>query len=131
MKIKEAQSFCNSWLKSWTGNDANALIKFYADGAFYRDPANTEGLKGHVQILHYFKKLLESNPNWKWEQVEIFPTDKGFLAKWKATIPVGSEVIVENGVDIVEIENGRISRNEVYFDRAKWLEALRKTRISR
>jgi hypothetical protein len=130
MRIKEAVSFCESWLKSWTGNDPNVLIKFYADNAFYRDPANTVGLKGLTQILPYFKKLLASNPNWKWEQIEIFPTDKGFVAKWKATIPVGSEVIVENGMDIVEIENGRITRNEVYFDRSKWLEALHKTRTS-
>jgi ketosteroid isomerase-like protein len=29
-------------------------------------------------------------------------------------------------MDIVEIERGRITRNEVYFDRSNILEALRK-----
>jgi hypothetical protein len=128
MKIDEATNFCDNWLRSWRGNDPNCLIEFYSENAFYRDPANTAGLKGRTQILPYFTKLLASNPNWKWERVEVFPIDNGFVAKWKATIPVGSEVIVENGLDIVEIQKGKITRNEVYFDRAKWLEALRITR---
>jgi hypothetical protein len=131
MEKKDANDFCKKWLPSWTGNNPTALIKFYSENAFYRDPANTEGLKGVSQILPYFRKLLAANPNWKWEPVEILPTDKGFVAKWKATIPVGTEVIIENGVDIVEMENSKVTRNEVYFDRAKWLEVLRKTKVSR
>jgi ketosteroid isomerase-like protein len=53
-------------------------------------------------------------------------TDLGFVAKWKATIPIRTELITEYGMDIVEIEQGRITRNEVYFDRSSILEALRK-----
>ena len=52
----------------------------------------------------------------------------GRNVKWKATIPIGTELITEYGMDIVEIERGRISRNEVYFDRSIILEALRKRR---
>jgi ketosteroid isomerase-like protein len=128
MRINEAIRFCSDWLSSWSGNNPDGLIRFYSENAFYRDPANTEGLRGHIQILPYFKKLLASNANWKWEHVEVFPTGNGFVVKWKATIPVGRDVIVENGLDIVEIQRGKITRNEVYFDRTKWLEALRKTR---
>lgn len=131
MKMKEALDFCNKWLPNWSGNNPDALVKFYSENAFYRDPANTQGLRGHSQILPYFKKLLAANPNWKWEEIEIFPTDKGFVAKWKATIPVGSEVLTENGMDIVEIEGGKVARNEVYFDRSKWLEVLRKSRTAK
>jgi len=36
-------------------------------------------------------------------------------------IPVGLEVIIEHDIDIVEIENGNIIRNEVYFERLKFL----------
>jgi hypothetical protein len=128
VKAKEALDFCNKWLPNWTGNNPNALVEFYSENAFYRDPANTDGLTGHSQILPYFKKLLAANPNWRWEPLEIFPTDKGFVAKWKATIPVGSEVIIESGIDIVEMERGKVTRNEVYFDRSKWLEILRKSK---
>ena len=126
MKREQISNFCNKWLPAWEGNRPEDLIEFYSNDALYIDPANKEGLKGRDRIFPYFKKLLAANPNWKWEPVEVFPTDTGFVAKWKAMIPIGAELITEYGMDIVEIEQGRITRNEVHFDRSNILEALRK-----
>jgi hypothetical protein len=131
MKREEILDFCGRWLRAWEGNSPEDLIGFYSDDALYVDPANKLGLKGRDQILPYFKKLLAANPNWKWELVELFPTDLGSVAKWKATIPVGTEVVTEYGMDIVEIQRGRIRRNEVYFDRSSILKALRKLKPPR
>ena len=131
MKREEILDFCDKWLPAWEGNRPGYLIGFYSNDALYIDPANKEGLKGQDQIFPYFKKLLAANPNWKWKPIEVFPTDIGFVAKWKATIPIGAESITEYGMDIVEIERGRIARNEVYFDRSNILEELRKERSSR
>jgi hypothetical protein len=116
--------FCSRWLPAWTGNDPEGLLRFYAEQAFYRDPANPNGLKGHAQMRPYFTKLLAANPNWTWEAVEVFPTRRGFIMKWRATIPVGRQTITEYGMDIVELENGRVTRNEVFFDRTQWLTAM-------
>ncbi|MFW9799197.1 MAG: nuclear transport factor 2 family protein [Candidatus Thorarchaeota archaeon] len=127
MYEKDALEFCKEWLSAWTGNQPEKLIEFYTKDAFYKDPANPNGLKGHDEILPYFRKLLERNPEWKWEVVEVYPTKNGFTFKWRAEIPVGSKVIEEEGVDIVEILFRKISRNEVYFDRTKWLEAIRES----
>ena len=131
MKRVEIEGFCDRWLAAWGGNRPEELIQFYSDDASYSDPANRNGLKGRDQILPYFKKLLATNPGWKWEAVEVFPTDHGFVAKWKATIPIGPETITELGMDIVEIESGRITRNEVYFDRSNMIEALRRMEAAR
>jgi hypothetical protein len=131
MKKKEAQEFCRKWLPAWTGNQPETLIEFYSDNAVYVDPANKDGLRGRDQILQYFKKLLATNPDWRWEALEIYPTDLGFIGKWKATMPVGSETIVENGMDIVEIKTSRITRNEVYFDRSRLIEAKRKLKTTK
>jgi hypothetical protein len=125
MKREDILDFCGRWLPAWEGNRPEDLIGFYSDDALYVDPANKLGLKGRGQILPYFKKLLAANPNWKWELVELFPTDLGFVPRWKAAMPVGTEVVTEYGMDIVEIERGRIRRNEVYFDRSSLLNALR------
>ncbi len=73
--------------------------------------------------MPYFKRLLAENPKWVWEAVEIFPTKQGFTLKWKATIPVGDTTVVEYGVDIVEVADGKITRNEVYFDRTALMKA--------
>jgi len=124
MEMKAAQELCGRWLPAWTGNQPDSLIDFYAVDAFYRDPARPGGLRGHAEILPYFKRLLAQNPRWTWEPMELFPTEKGFTAKWKATIPVGGKVVTEYGMDIVEVSGGKIVRNEVYFDRASLLSAL-------
>ena len=120
--------FCERWLPAWTGNRPEVLLGFYAEDAFYLDPARPQGLRGHAEIRPYFEKLLAANPDWVWEVVEVFPTKGGFTAKWRATIPVGSEEIVEYGLDIVEWDGEKVTRNEVYFDRTKLLAALAKQR---
>jgi hypothetical protein len=128
--MDEAQIFelCKRWLPAWTGNNPEKLLEFYAEDAFYRDPARPQGLTGHSEIRSYFEKLLAANPDWVWEAVEAFPTERGFTLKWRATIPVGSETIVEYGLDIIEIGSGKVTRNEVYFDRTRLLAALAKLR---
>ena len=131
MKKDEMLGFCRRWLGAWEGNKPDDLIQFYSDDALYIDPANKDGLKGRDQIFPYFKKLLAANPTWKWDAVELFPTDLGFVVKWKASIPIGEETITEFGLDIVDMERGRITRNEVYFDRSCVFEALRKLKVTR
>jgi len=131
MKRDEILGFCRRWLGAWEGNKPEGLIQFYSEDALYIDPANKDGLKGRDRIFPYFKKLLAANPSWKWEAVQLFPTDLGFVMKWKASIPIGRETITEFGMDIVDIEQGRITRNEVYFDRSHVLKALRELKVSR
>ena len=56
--------------------------------------------------------------------LEVYPTERGFVGKWKATIPIGTDLIIEHGMDIVEVENGKVKRNEVYFNLSNLLSAL-------
>lgn len=124
MREGKILEFCSRWLSSWTGNDPERLIDFYAQDTFYSDPAVRDGIQGRDRLLDYLTGLLDANPDWEWEAVEAFPTMRGFTLKWKATIPVGDDVITEYGLDIVETEDGRITRNEVYFDRTALMLAL-------
>jgi hypothetical protein len=110
------ESLIRDWLLAWTGNQPDRLLAFYADDAYYQDPARSGGLRGQAELSKYFRELLAANPEWKWEPVEILPTARGCCLKWKATIPHGNEAITLVGLDIVEITHGKISRNEVYFD---------------
>lgn len=128
MDKNELQVFCRDWLAAWTGNNPDALLKFYDKNATYSDPAHRKGLKGHEEIRKYFVKLLDFYREWKWEPIEIFPIKTGAIVKWKNSIPTGTEVIHETGLDIVEIEERKIVRNEVYFDRSRLLAAVEKRR---
>jgi len=123
--MKEIITFCQNGLNSWTGNNPEKLIPFYSKTAYYQDPANHKGLKGHDKIFPYFKKLLAANPKWIWRLTEAYPTEKGFILKWRAMIPVKSEEITIYGMDILELEGYKIIRNEVYFDRTELISLLK------
>lgn len=126
MKENLLQPFVDKWLASWTGNRPDVLLGFYTSDAFYLDPAKPKGLNGKEQLFTYFKKLLQRNPDWKWIPEEIFPTEKGFTLKWRAEIPIAEEIFIIYGLDIVEMTDNKISRNEVYFDRHEWLMKITK-----
>ena len=126
MKKEKAIEFCNNWLPAWSGNNPDSLIKFYHKNALYTDPTSGGVLTGHDEIFPYLTKLLNNNPDWIWKMDEIFPTKNGFTLKWEASIPVGNKFIKEIGVDIIEVENDKITRNEVYFDTTRLIKAIKK-----
>ncbi|AWN73154.1 hypothetical protein LEAN103870_05115 [Legionella anisa] len=123
MQLKDAEMFCSKWLPSWTGGveAVENLLSFYSEDTFYLDPVMKEGIHGKKRLSQYFNKLLAKNPDWKWNAVELIPTLKGFTLKWQATFPKNESELILFGLDIVEIENNLISRNEVYFDRSDLL----------
>jgi steroid delta-isomerase-like uncharacterized protein len=125
MEYDQAKEFCERWLSAWTGNRPDYLISFYADDAFYSDPYLPQGLKGKEELLAYLIKLIAVYPEWKYDPVEIFPTEKGFILKWRVFLPVQNDTVVDYGMDIVEISEGKIKRNEVYFDRGRLLKAIK------
>jgi hypothetical protein len=131
MNKKELFEFCGKWLSEWTGNRPDALLKYYHDDALYIDPANRDGLKGHKEIRRYFERLLDVYHDWTWKPIEVFPIESGAIVKWECTIPLGQETIHEIGLDIVEIDGNKITRNEVYFDRTRLVAAVEKKRRDR
>ena len=125
MELDKAKDFCSQWLPAWTGNRPELLVSFYSDDAFYSDPFIPQGLKGKERILKYFTKFISYYPEWKYDHVEIFPTANGFTLKWKVSIPVHNDTVVDHGLDIVEISKDKIIRNEVYFDTARLQKAIK------
>jgi len=129
LSAPEARRFAEKWLPAWTGNNAELLVSFYSEDAFYLDPGIPGGVKGKQSLLTYFKKLLAYNPQWVWSQIEGIPLEDGFLNKWQARIPVGSAALEIVGACFVQLDNeGKIRRNEVYFDRSQLLAEIAKAR---
>jgi hypothetical protein len=118
MTKEKAREFASQWLPAWTGNNPERLADFYSDDVVYLDGSVPQGLKGKDALLKYLRRLLAANPEWVWTQIEPFPMEDGFLNKWHASIPVGPKVIECIGVCLVQFnDQGKIRRNEVYFDR--------------
>ena len=120
MKKEEAREFASRWLPAWTGNQPEKLAAYYSDDCLYLDPGIPDGVNGKKALTAYFKTLLAANPHWVWTQIEAIPMEGGFLNKWRADIPVGDTVIKSIGVCFVQFDDqGKIKRNEVYFDRTE------------
>ncbi|MFN2424835.1 MAG: nuclear transport factor 2 family protein [Candidatus Binatia bacterium] len=126
----QARSFAEGWLPAWTGNNPELLASFYSDDAFYLDPAIPDGVSGKAALLAYFRKLLAHNPEWVWTHLEGIPMQDGFLNKWRAVIPVGRATLDVVGVCLVQLDGGKIRRNEVYFDRSALLAEIARHRAA-
>jgi len=132
MSREQARHFASQWLPAWTGNDPERLAAFYSDDVVYLDPTVPNGIEGKAALLAYFRKLLRANPDWVWTQIEPIPLEGGFLNKWHAKIPVGSNTIECIGVCFVQFdEKGLIRRNEVYFDCTRLNGEIHKSRSSK
>ena len=122
---EEARAFAARWLPAWTGNNPARLASFYSEDAFYSDPAVPGGVRGREALVGYFTRLLAHNPAWVWTHRGSIPIEDGFLNRWHASIPVGDRTIEAEGVCTVQLRDGLIYRNEVYFDRSALLSALK------
>ena len=120
----EARAFCGRWLPAWSGNDPERLAMFYTEDVFYSDPSIPDGVRGQDAFVRYMTRLLGNNPKWIWRHEHGVPLLHGFLNYWRADIPVGDETIVCRGVCSVQLRDGLIYRNQVYFDTHALLGAI-------
>lgn len=128
---EEAKEFASRWLPAWTGNKPEELAVFYSDDAFFLDPGQPQGVKGKDNVIAYFRKMLGQNPKWVWTVVEPIPMEGGFLYKLQARIPVGKKTVECIGLCFVQFDDqGKIRRNEIYFDRTELIAEINKYRQS-
>lgn len=125
MTREEARAFAERWLPAWTGGDPERLAAFYTDDLSYIDPTSRGRLSGKGPFLAYMAKLLAANPDWVWRHDEAIPMEDGFLNHWTVTAPVGDRLVTCKGVCSVQLRDGLIYRNDVFFDPSPLLEARR------
>lgn len=126
---EEGREFTDRWLPAWSGNDPEGLASFYAEDCFYCDPAVPDGVEGREALTSYFRALLGRFPDWVWTNTKVVPLDRGFLNYWRATVPVGSTTLELDGVCTVQLRDGLIASNEVFFDRSELLVALTEAEV--
>lgn len=121
MDRKQMGQFAEEFLGAWNTQDVETVAGIYADDVIYRDPNIRGDLRGGADLRKYLKKLLAA---WdmQWFTREGFPLKfeegAGFL--WRAEIKKrgASEMAEVFGMDLVLIRDGKVCRNEVYFDRS-------------
>lgn len=122
---EEARRFAERWLPGWSGNRPEYLASFYTDDATYSDPSIPGGTRGKAELIQWFRKLLGNNPDWVWTHRGSNPLKDGFLNEWHASIPVGDQRVEVDGVCIVQLRDGLIYNNTVWFDMTELVAAIR------
>jgi len=124
LSAEQARVFAERWLPAWSGNRPELLASFYSADAVYSDPAIPDGVRGQAALFAYFEKLLARNPSWVWVHRGSMPMQDGFLNLWRATIPAGARTLVVEGACSVQLRDGLIYANHVFFDRSELLRVL-------
>jgi ketosteroid isomerase-like protein len=125
MNRERAIELAERLLDAWNTQEVKRVVDCYTDDVRYRDP-NTRGfVEGADAMRRYLTKLFD---RWQmhWTLREAYPLrdEEGAAVLWRARFrpkgnPNGDDAEVEiDGMDLALAEGDRLSRNDVYFDRA-------------
>jgi ketosteroid isomerase-like protein len=120
MELVELKEIEGPLVAAWNAQDVEAVIACYTDDLTYIDPNTRGAVEGADAMRRYLTKLFD---RWQmhWEVKQLFALSDldGSTALWRASLtarPTGKTVEVD-GMDLVLIEEDRVKRNEVYYDR--------------
>lgn len=117
----EIERFAREFLDAWNSHDVERVIATYTEELTYVDP-NTRGpVKGRAAMRSYLTRLFGAwRMHWTLRDGHPLSDCDGAAVLWHASFRrIDGEKSVEiDGMDLVVLEQGRIQRNEVYFDRA-------------
>jgi ketosteroid isomerase-like protein len=120
------QGTATRFLDAWTSQDVERVLACYADTELaYSDPNTRGAIRTKDEFRRYLTKLFAAwSMTWTAREVRPFGDGGGAAVLWRATFAkagqgAGSASIPIDGIDLVELRGGVITRNEVQFDRAK------------
>lgn len=126
--MNEKESIMERFLEAWTAQDVERVLAFYTDDVVYLDP-NTHGVvNGADKLRRYLPKLFAAwTMTWAVREVRPLTGEDGCALLWRATFALADDdrVLEADGMDLVLFREGKIARNEVYFDRSPLLELMR------
>ncbi len=121
MNHERAIELAERLLGAWNTQDVERVVDCYTDDVRYRDP-NTRGfVEGSDALRRYLTKLFDRwQMHWSLREAYPFRDVEGAAVLWRARLrPRGGDSEVEiDGMDLALADGDRLSRNDVYFDRA-------------
>jgi CRP-like cAMP-binding protein len=109
--------FARAFLKAWSAD--SKLTNFFTEGVVYRDPFVPHGISGRSALLKYRVSQRQSVKRWDWDDVELFPVPDGFTMRAKVHLTLSSGAsATDYSLSLIVLEEGKIRRMEVYFDKA-------------
>ncbi len=121
MDADEVRKLAEAVLSAWNKQDVEGVVSCYTEDCVYLDP-NTRGpVVGREALRRYLSRLFQRwKMNWSLREFFQFADADGGAFLWHAqlTPASGGKTAEIDGMDLVLLRGEKLSRNEVYFDRA-------------
>jgi steroid delta-isomerase-like uncharacterized protein len=130
MNIK---ALVETYLHSWNVQDVDAIIALFSEDGKYTDPNCADGLSG-AALAGYINGLYSVFPDLHFETIRLLSVDeKTMVAEWvmrgtnsgslKGLPPTGKAIALD-GIDVFDVEDGRIKSVKGYFNGGTMMEQL-------
>lgn len=133
--VREAELTIRTLMTAWERGDSEILEELFWPDALYDDYPNQHTYQGLDEIIGYVNALHAWADDVLWNVGQVHVTETGAVAEWVFSAvqarPMGNQLsvgtgaeVVTNGVTVIEVEGGRITRAADYMDTAPMLLQL-------
>jgi steroid delta-isomerase-like uncharacterized protein len=116
--------FASGWTEAWNSHDADKILNYYTEDAFYEDIPNVENgwdvpLRGHQMIREAVDSTFKDMPDLEFELVSVSGAGDRMVIEWTMT---GSRYRTFTGrfktraVSIVKLKDNKIAWERDYYD---------------
>jgi len=114
-------------MESLNSHDISKLISLFSENCLYEEVATGRRYTGRNNIAAYIRSTIDGIPDTKFKTVNILANDSLAVVEWLWTgtnsvgwaemgIPATNKSLKLQGLSIMKIKNGLITRNRDYWD---------------
>jgi len=111
------------WVAAWNSHDVDKVVPLFTDDVVYEDVTFGAVNHGSAELRKFASFFFEAVPDMKFELLESSVQGKRGVIEWvfsgtdKGVYKTGKRFTV-HGVSIINLDQGRISRNLDFYDAA-------------
>jgi steroid delta-isomerase-like uncharacterized protein len=117
MSKEVAQKFVEALWKLEQDRDVEALVEIHTDDCDVGNVAVPRTFSGHDGLREFWTSYRDTFGEMKSEFRNVFADESGHAAlEWNTSAQANGNEVSYEGVSLLEIQNGKVSRFRAYFD---------------
>jgi steroid delta-isomerase-like uncharacterized protein len=116
MSKEIADSFIGALRELEENRDVEALVEIHAEDCEVGNVSVSETFRGHDGLREFWTEYRKTFGEMKSTFRNVFATEEGAALEWTTEGTSNGDAVSYDGVSILEIEDGKVSRFMAYFD---------------
>ena len=117
MSKEVAEKFVEALWKLEQDREVEALVEIHTDDCDVGNVAVTRTFSGHDGLREFWTSYRDTFGEMKSEFRNVFADESGHAAlEWNTSAQANGNEVSYEGVSLLEIQNGKVSRFRAYFD---------------